>query len=162
MEREQPSSRNEARDLASHNHSDVSPSFAADKDFPWTFVELCAGSGILSSFAKQAGMKVVAVDCERNRHQPFTDITAMDLTDDSCYARLGELAQQRDVLCWHIGLPCGTCSRAREIRLKPGSWGPPPLRGEGYEYGFPWNKPADKEKVDQASMLVWFRLLCSS
>ena len=42
------------------------------------FVELCAGSGILSATAERHGLKVLPIDCERNRHEHFTAIYQID------------------------------------------------------------------------------------
>ena len=55
------------------------------------------------------------------------------------------------VVVWHMGLPCGTCSRAREIKLDP--WSPAPLRDAKYPLGFPWNSETDAKKVQMANEL---------
>ena len=78
------------------------------------FVELCAGSGILSSSAEKYGMKSCPIDCERNRHSPFTKIFQIDLTDDREWSFLEHVRDTAKVVAWHMGLPCGTCSRARD------------------------------------------------
>lgn len=56
-------------------------------------------------------------------------------------------------IIWHMGLPCGTCSRAREIQLGHGEHGPRPLRDGDHLFGFPWNSESDKIKVDAANQL---------
>jgi len=45
----------------------------------------------------------------------------------------------RDPRCvWvHFGVPCGTCSRARERRMARNNHGPPPLRNKTYPNGLP-------------------------
>ena len=52
-----------------------------------------------------------------------------------------------------MGLPCGTCSKAREISLGGHKHGPPPLRGWSHLLGFPWNSNADQKKVQLANEL---------
>ena len=116
------------------------------------FVELCAGSGILSSTAEKYGMKSCPIDCERNRHSPFTKIFQIDLTDDRAWSFLEHVRDTAKVVAWHMGLPCGTCSQAREIQLE-NRWSPPPLRDAAHPMGFPWNKPGDKLKVEAANDL---------
>ena len=105
------------------------------------FVELCAGSGILSSTAERHGMRVLPIDCERNRFETFTTVYQVDLSEDRAWAFLEHIRDTSKVVAWHMGLPCGTCSRAREIKLD--SWSPPPQRDSQYPMGFPWNSPAD-------------------
>lgn len=116
------------------------------------FVELCAGSGILSATAEQHGWKVCPIDCERNRHAPFTKVFQIDLTTDKAWSFLEHVRDTAKAVAWHMGLPCGTCSRAREIRLEE-TWGPRPLRNEFYPMGFPWNSQTDAKKVQQANDL---------
>lgn len=55
----------------------------------------------------------------------------------------------------HLGLPCGTCSRAREKPLPGhfGQHGPRPLRDEEHLEGFGNLAPHDKIKVDKANEL---------
>ena len=116
------------------------------------FIELCAGSGILSSTAERYGMKVCPIDCERNRHSPFTKIFQIDLSNDKAWSFLEHVRDTSRVVAWHMGLPCGTCSRAREIQLK-GVWSPPPLRDANHPMGLPWNSPSDAKKVGAANSL---------
>ena len=116
------------------------------------FIELCAGSGILSSTAERYGMKVCPIDCERNRHSPFTKIFQIDLANDKAWSFVEHARDTSKVVAWHMGLPCGTCSRAREIQLK-GVWSPPPLRDAAHPMGLPWNSPSDAKKVEAANSL---------
>ena len=97
-------------------------------------------------------MKSCPIDCERNRHSPFTKIFQIDLTDDRAWSFLEHVRDTAKVVAWHMGLPCGTCSRAREIQLAH-HWSPPPLRDAAHPMGFPWNKPGDKLKVEAANDL---------
>ena len=117
------------------------------------FVELCAGSGILSSTARNYGYSVFPVDHGHNRHKSFTKIFSLDLTDNKAWAVLDWLRDATTVVAWHLGLPCGTCSRAREIPLEDGSQGPPPLRNEQYPLGIPGMSSQDSLKVSQANQL---------
>ena len=116
------------------------------------FIELCAGSGILSSTAERYGIKVCPIDCERNRHSPFTKVFQVDLTDDKAWSFLEHVRDTSRVVAWHMGLPCGTCSRAREIQLE-NRWSPPPLRDAAHPMGLPWNSLADDRKVQAANKL---------
>ena len=60
----------------------------------------------------------------------------------------------------HLGIPCGTSSRAREI---PG--GPPPVRSESFPEGLSGLKPHESERVQKANSVYSFAcsliLLCA-
>ena len=95
----------------------------------------------------------MAVDHVHNRHETKTAVECLDLSLDASWDFLRNFKNNNKVLAWHFGLPCGTCSRAREIQLSAESWGPPPLRSEEFLLGNPWNSPKDKEKVGAANVL---------
>ena len=97
------------------------------------FLELCAGSAILSSCFREAGWDIVAVDNKHNRFHTLAKVCTLDLSLDSSWEYLRWICQEFPVRWVHAAPPCGTSSRARE---RPG--GPPPLR-DSYT---PWGKPA--------------------
>lgn len=88
----------------------------------------------------------------QNRHEPSTKVFPIDFTTTDAWSFLEYLRDTAKVVAWHMGLPCGTCSRAREIKLQD-AWGPPPLRDATYPMGFPWNTEADALKVHVANAL---------
>ena len=49
----------------------------------------------------------------------------------------------------HFGIPCGTCSRAREIPLGPDA--PRPLRSDDHREGLENLTPAERKRVDAAN-----------
>ena len=93
------------------------------------------------------------IDHEHNRHKSFTKIFNVDLANDKAWVFLDMLRETTTIVAWHFGLPCGTCSRAREIPLADGSWGPMPLRNEQYLLGVPWMSARDETKVQAANQL---------
>ena len=125
------------------------------------FVELCAGSAALSSAVAKSGITVVAFNCDRNRHQPLTQVHTLDLLLDSSWQFLHELRISGRKIVWHMGLPCGTCSKAREIRLNHNDHGPGPLRDWNSLLGFPWNSATNKAKVESANMVYMKELVFS-
>ena len=61
----------------------------------------------------------------------------------------------------HLGPPCGTASRARNIPVKrklrsKGAPNPQPLRSSVYPLGLPWLKGLNKTKMDAANCLYEF------
>ena len=117
------------------------------------FIEACAGCGILSQTVKARGFKVLPIDCARNRHQPRCKIFELDLSQPHAIELLKRVCRDVRVICVHIALPCGTCSKARGIPLPDGRPGPPPLRDWGFLYGLPGLSKLDAQKVEAANQL---------
>ena len=104
------------------------------------FVELCAGKAAFSKAALQAGLRVVSVDHEVA--QPFAPIVSLDLTSASGTRILWDIMKAPGLAAVHLGLPCGTSSRARELPIPKamrdaGVPEPPPLRSALHPLGIP-------------------------
>ena len=126
-----------------------------------TAVEVCCGSAGLSASLRKAGIQIFPVDHRANRHTAKVKPVELDLTDPKDQ----ELFKQ---LCWdtkpnymHLGLPCGTCSRAREkplprhlSHLRP----PQPLRSQDCLMGLSNLGSFDKTKVEKANKLYQFAI----
>jgi hypothetical protein len=121
-------------------------------------LELCAGSAKLSFGLKSAGFSVVPVDHARNKHKPWLPTITIDLADtleSQIVSELCHSAQPLEVI-W-AGIPCGTCSRAREIPITiRGMPGPKPLRSAEFPRGLPNLAPWDQLKVSKANHIYDF------
>ena len=117
------------------------------------FIELCSGCGILSATAKAAGYQVMPVDCDRNRHSTKVQTLSLDLTTEYAWNLLHFIVCECDVVAVHVAPPCGTCSRAREIRMSDRSHGPPQLRSMTHPYGVPYMSNRNRVKVEAANAL---------
>lgn len=117
------------------------------------FIELCAGSAVLSAAAQRHGYRVLPVDCKRNRHKPRCRIISLDLAEDHAWEVLEYIVSTCDVAAVHLAPPCGTCSKARGIPMPDGTPGPQPLRSDDYLLGVPDMSPSDRVKVDAANRL---------
>ena len=113
-------------------------------------VELCAGSAILSSVALASGWDVIPIDQSSCRFSPHTPLVILDLRDPLCVDLLLRFDQSAPVDWFHLGLPCGTCSRARE-RALPGNQGARPLRGPDDLFGFANLKPFEASQVEASN-----------
>ena len=120
-------------------------------------LELCAGSAMLSAILKRDGFDAIAVDFSGNRHRPHMHVLSLDLRLDSTWRFLEYAVFTRVLFHCHAGPPCGTCSRARGIKLPDGRDGPKPLRSEQYPEGFPWLVGEDQKRVHSAN-LVYLKL----
>ena len=82
--------------------------------WPAVFVEVCAGSAILSAEAAKKGYQTFPIDHAHNRFSPKASIFPMDLSTDAARKLMPEMFKFLRPSWAHFGLPCGTCSRARE------------------------------------------------
>ena len=117
------------------------------------FLEICAGSAVLSSTIQRLGLQALAIDHEFNRFEAHMHITQLDLAVQSSWENLMDVVREGRVVCVHAGPPCGTCSEARGIPLADGSPGPPPLRAHSHPEGLPNLQPWDLHKVTAANKL---------
>ena len=83
---------------------------------------------------------------------PHTPIVVLDLRDAANIDILLEYDASSSVDWYHLGLPCGTCSRAREKPL-PGNQGARPLRGPDALFGFEGLRPFEAEQVACANQV---------
>ena len=66
------------------------------------FIELCAGSAVLSAAAQRHGYRVLPVDCKRNRHKPRCRIVSLDLAEDHAWEVLEYIVDTCDVAAVHL------------------------------------------------------------
>ena len=82
------------------------------------FLELCAGTAMLSRCFREAGVPVMPIDHQHNRHHPLAKVCNLSLTEDSTWSFLSDLVRDHTILFVHAAPPCGTCSMARSIKRK--------------------------------------------
>ena len=121
-------------------------------------MEVFCGLGRLSKAAKDLGFHTVSIDkvCKAQ------GVKVLDLSRKEGRSLLKDVLDRPGVVWVHWAPPCGTFSRAREIR-HPG--GPKPLRDRNFVGGLPSLKDfRDRARVRAANSLVelmssWCRLL---
>lgn len=125
-------------------------------------LELFAGPGNLSAAMRDAGFRIFGVDHEHNRHQPKVALVSLDLTESHSQDVALEMVQTIKPFAIHMGLPCGTCSPARDralpSHLQDGHRAPPPLRSADHLMGFPHLDGSDLIKVRAANILYRFAI----
>ena len=122
------------------------------------FIEFCCGSATLSAEAQRAGFQVFPIDHTHNRFRPKAAIVQIDLSSepniDVVVCMINFLRPQ-----WlHFGLPCGTCSRARErpvaeALVAAGAPQPRPLRDADNLLGKPHLSPHEQSRVALANRI---------
>lgn len=121
------------------------------------FVEFCAGSAALSAEVRKAGIRVAPIDHVHNRHRTLATTISLDLADDTSRPLVSDLLHHVGPFAVHFGLPCGTCSRARDKvlpkHLQQTFVAPPPLRDAQHLMGFPHLTGIDLVKVTHSNRL---------
>ena len=125
-------------------------------------VEVCAGSAVLSAEAQRQGFQIFPIDHSHNRFRAAATILVVDLAKPDSRKCLPHLFEAVKPQWCHMGLPCGTCSRARErpvqtaLRLA-GAPNPRPLRSAEHLFGLPGltlpNQPESKVQMKFTSPL---------
>ena len=111
---------------------------------------------ILSRAYRDAGFEAISIDHHVNSN--VAPIVIMDLTSSSGQELLWAILKSRKPLHVHMGVPCGTSSRARERPLPQhllslGLSSPKPLRDALHPLGLPGLSSRDSLRVSQANIL---------
>ena len=141
-----------AGDPAIHQaHQEVTQSGSNTNDeiaTPFT-IEFCSGTAGLTAQIRKLGCEASFGVDHIVKAGAKAPVRKLDLTKE------GSLEMAKDwlsnPLCRyaHFGIPCGTCSRAREIPLPGG--GPKPLRSEDEPEGLSGLSSYDQQRVDLAN-----------
>ena len=96
-------------------------------------------------------------------HDPQVPVTLLDLTEPSQQRILTDLLHSRPPEYIHLGMPCGTASRARErpvskSKVLQGAPQPPPLRSADHPLGLPHINPESTSgiRLKKANQLYSF------
>ena len=105
---------------------------------------------------RQSGFSVLSIDHESNG--ALVPIVTLDLTSNSGQSILWDVLASPNLLGVHMGLPCGTASRAREKPVSAqlqaqGAPNPPPLRSATCPLGLPGLSQYHQAKVTSANEL---------
>ena len=118
-------------------------------------IEVFCGSGRLAKALQEFGFNALGVDYSGNKDQPECNMLTIDLLTDAGKLVFWRLVKDNRVKYVHFGPPCGTASKAREIRRVEGP-DPKPLRSDTYPNGLLWLSGLDAEKVRKANGLYSF------
>ena len=110
---------------------------------------------------RKRGFKIFPVDHEYNKHHTHVSTICLDLQKHHDQGGLVDMLSVSPVGHPHMGLPCGTCSRAREKALPKhlSHFGAPqPLRDGIFPLGLPGLSGLNKQKVEAANCLYVFAI----
>ena len=116
------------------------------------FVEVFSGTaGLTAAVCRLGCHQATGVDAHVTK-QVKSRVIRIDLSSDPGQALLWRILKQPKVLAIHLGPPCGTSSRAREIKRRHGI-NPKPLRRAEHPDGLPGLQPRDMARVNTANAL---------
>ena len=106
---------------------------------------------------RRRGFKVFPVDHDFNVHKTAVSTISMNLQDERSQRTVENMLTTTRPAGIHLGLPCGTCSRARDKPLPNHFKGqfrdPPPLRDAFHLLGFDTLSGTQAAKVQAANEL---------
>ena len=116
------------------------------------FVEVFSGTAGLTAEVRRLGCQhSTGVDAHVTK-QVKAPVLRLDLSDESGQALLWRILQQPRVFAVHLGPPCGTSSRAREIKRRFGP-NPVPLRSDQFPDGLNGLSGRNQARVTTANIL---------
>ena len=168
---EQPAARNPVATDGSVNHSLCSDSmplqtsplngfaFSADQLTCPVIVEFFCGSARLTASLKEVGIKD-AFGVDHKLDKAVAAAKRLDLTVEADQLVLLQWIQSPLVVGVFLAPPCGTCSLARNIKLRDSTGrvmnGPKPLRSSDWPEGLPGLGHKDRLRVSAANKLYDF------
>ena len=106
--------------------------FSADECF---CIEVFSGSAGLTAEMRLIFPTSFGIDHKVTR--PKSKVISLDLQNEHNQQLLFEWSSKQTCLWIHFGVPCGTASRAREIRMAKDRHGPLPMRSDLWPDGLP-------------------------
>lgn len=105
----------------------------------------------ITASIKKLGIQGLGVDFVINKAAK-SPLIRIDLTCSSGQELLWNILRRKDICGVHLAPPCGTASRAREIRRRKGP-SPRPLRSNRFPDGIPKLRGTDRIRVQKANVL---------
>ena len=112
-------------------------------------IELFCGSAGLT--ATMRALMPSSFGMDHSVVYPKSRVIQFDLLDESNQKLVQEWALHDNCVWVHFGIPCGTSSRARDIRMSRHDHGPPPLRTLSYPDGLPHHLMSKKNLLRMRS-----------
>ena len=130
------------------------------KAAPFMLEIFCGSAGVCAQFRLMGG-KVLGVDHHLNRCKLKAAAVKLDVTQQWVQELIEKEIRMGRVAAVHMGPPCGTASRARNIPIRKklrraGAPNPKPLRSSKWPEGLPGLKGVNLAKVTNANILYQF------
>ena len=133
--------------------------YACNSEQP-LFIEIFAGTAVLSLAAKEAGFMTLSVHRTTER-SPKVAMTVLDLTVESDLQVLVQTMLSGNIAAAHFAPPCGTASKAREkpLPLSMSHIQADPLRSQTCLFGLPHIKATARQRVELANYATTLLLI---
>ena len=124
-------------------------------------LEVFCGSAGLTAELNLMGFQATGIDWRGNKDRPKSRCLNFDLTEKEGQVAFWKLVEDLDIIYAHFAPPCGTSSRAREVRRRNAdgtqcTLDPKPLRSDEFPDGVPGLEGQARIKVDKANVLYMF------
>ena len=119
-------------------------------------VELFCGTAGLTAVMRTVMPSSFGVDHQVTK--PRSKVIKMDLSDANAQKLILQWVCDPRCVWVHMGVPCGTASRARDIKMSKTQHGPPPLRSFEFPDGLPASQlsPSNLARLRAANRLYRF------
>ena len=128
--------------------ADVGETDEAFLNMPFA-IEFCSGTAGLTAQIRKLGLTASFGVDHVVKAGAKAPVRKLDLSSPGALELAKEWLSNPMCMYAHFGIPCGTCSRAREIPIEGG--GPKPLRSEETPEGLGGLSAADQRRVDLAN-----------
>ena len=124
-------------------------------------LEVFCGSAGLTEKLRTKGFNAVGIDHARNKDKPKSKCVNINMETPEGQAAFWTMVEANEVVFVHFSPPCGTSTRAREVRRfnkdgTPAERDPKPLRNDEFPDGIASLKGADASRVAEANALYKF------
>ena len=145
---------NEATTFSSKPDLGMGAEFTGGEDL--YAVELFCGTAGLTAVMRTVMPSSFGVDHQVTK--PRSKVIKLDLSDANAQKLVLQWVCDPRCVWVHFGIPCGTSSRAREVRMSKSHHGPPPLRSMQFPDGLPAAQlsPTNLARVRAANRLYRF------
>ena len=126
-------------------------------DKPKFCLEVFCECARLTKHLVGAGFAAMGIDFRQVKDKPEAATRWMDLASREGQEKFWSTIKQHaaELVYVHFAPPCGTASRAREIR-RSGKWDPQPLRSDDFPDGLPGVDGVDLARLQSANQLYKF------
>eukprot|EP00435_Cladocopium_sp_Y103_P058259 s502_g20.t1 len=146
--------------VSAENSDDFRPATGDVKSPPFMIELFCGTAGVCAQF-RTLGGRAIGVDHHLKRAKLKAAAVKLDITQQWVQDLIEREIRLGRVDAVHLGPPCGTASKARNIPIKRklikrGAPNPQPLRSQRYPLGFPWLRGVNRQRVQAANALYKF------
>ena len=153
-DKESSSDETSSSSTRSRSENSCSQRGAEPAEDPPGALEIFCGQALMTKELQRAGFEAIGIDHKGNKDSPLAKTVWLDLATKSGQLQFWDYIRTGRVRYVHFAPPCGTASRAREVRRR--GIDPKPLRSAEFPDGLPNLCGPDRDRVRVANLLYKF------